>query len=444
MSIENATPPAVKRNGLRCKDSRKRRLSGARARPTELARRRGAPGLGRGGGYLKHLIVFFSFIAVCCGAASARDDSGLAAFLQNLWPAAERAGVSREVFDRAVESSSIETSVLQRPHTQAEFTISIPSYLSSALTPARVARGRSLATELAAPLARIEQRSGVASTTLLAILGVESNFGSATGAADTLSVLATLAYGGHRGTVFSDEYIAALVMLQRGYVARERLRGSWAGAMGQPQFLPSAYLKFAQSYDGEGPADIWTNRLDSLASIGNFLKESGWVAGLPPVIEVVVPPTFDYGALDLDLSQWRATGFSQADGGRLPESGAASLFQPAGAAGPTFLITDNFEAIRQYNTSDAYALSVALLAERIAGRKAPIAPWPKVAALSTADCMEMQRLLAARGLYRGTIDGKLGRTSRNAVHAFQLSVGLQPADGFATKAVLERLRGKGE
>ena len=273
---------------------------------------------------------------------------------------------------------------------------------------------------------------------------MESNFGSATGGADALRVLATLAYGGHRGTIFAQEFVDALVMLQRGYVARGQLRGSWAGAMGQPQFLPSAYLKYAQSYDGAHAADIWTNRLDSLASIANFLKLSGWVADLPPVIEVVVPNGFDYASFDHDLAEWRALGFAQADGSALPERGAASLFQPAGAAGPAFLITDNFEVIRQYNTSDAYALSVALLAERIAGRRHPITPWPKTATLSTADCKEMQSLLTERGFYHGPIDGKLGRTSRNAVHAFQLSEGMQPADGFATKQVLERLREEGE
>ncbi|MBY6241098.1 lytic murein transglycosylase [Methylosinus sp. Sm6] len=386
------------------------------------------------------MAVFIGVLGLCCSAAAAPEGAGFGAFVQDLWPAARDAGVSREIFDKAVEGLSIEPGVLQRPRAQAEFTVTIPSYLSGAITSARVARGRALSAELATPLARIEERSGAPSETLLAILGVESNFGSATGAADTLRVLATLAYGGHRGAVFADEFVAALVMLKNGYVTRERLRGSWAGAMGQPQFLPSAYLKYAQSYDGERPADIWTNRLDSLASIGNFLRQSGWVAGLPAVIEVVVPRDFDYAALDHYLSQWRSLGFSRADGAALPASGAASLFQPAGAAGPAFLITENFEAIRQYNTSDAYALSVALLAERIGGRQAPIAAWPKVAALSTADCMAMQRLLAARGFYHGTIDGKLGRTSRNAVHAFQLSVGMQPADGFATKDVLERLQ----
>jgi lytic murein transglycosylase len=390
------------------------------------------------------LVAFTCFSWNSPTTAQSRDDSGLGAFLQRLWPAARDAGVTREIFDNAIKGLSIDASVLQRPRAQAEFTVSIPSYLSTSVTPARVARGRSLAEQLATPLARIEERSGVPKEAQLAILGVESNFGSATGGADALRVLATLAYGGHRGAIFAQEFVDALVMLQRGNVARAQLRGSWAGAMGQPQFLPSAYLKYAQSYDGEHAADIWTNRLDSLASIANFLKLSGWVAGLPPVVEVVVPNDFDYASFDHDLAEWRALGFAQADGRALPERGAASLFQPAGAAGPAFLITDNFEVIRQYNTSDAYALSVALLAERIAGRQIPMSPWPKTATLSTADCKEMQSLLTQRGFYRGPIDGKLGRTSRNAVHAFQLAEGMQPADGFASKQVLEHLRKSSE
>ena len=387
------------------------------------------------------LFVLTAFFGPFAAAQESAAGSDLDHFLQRLWPAARDAGVSRETFNSAVAGLTPEPGLLRRPQAQAEFTISIPSYIAGAATPARVARGRALAGELSGPLATIEERSGVPSEIGLAILGIESNFGSATGGADTLRVLATLAYAGHRGTIFSDEFVAALVMLQRGDVTRARLRGSWAGAMGQPQFLPSAYLKYATSYAGGGAPNIWTNRLDSLASIGNFLKFSGWDPRLPWGLEVVLPKEFDYAAFDLDFAQWRALGVGPAEGGSLPASGPASLYLPAGAAGPAFLITDNFEVIRKYNTSDAYALSIGLLADRIGGRRAPIAPWPKkIAALSTADCKEMQRLLTTRGFYRGAIDGKLGRTSRNAVHAFQLSEGVQPADGFATKEVLERLR----
>ncbi|HEY8126817.1 MAG TPA: lytic murein transglycosylase, partial [Methylocystis sp.] len=296
------------------------------------------------------------------------------------------------------------------------------------------------AAELAGPLGRAQSRHGVPSEIVVAILGVESNFGTAAGGSDALRVLASLAWKGHRAETFIEEFVAALVMLERGYATRAQLRGSWAGAMGQPQFMPSAYLKYAESDEGGGAPDIWRSRGDAVASIANFLAKSGWVAGLPAVVEVRLPADFDYAAFDLDFARWRQLGVTRADGGALPSSGAASLYLPAGASGPAFLITDNFEVIRQYNTSDAYAMSVALLADRIAGREIPIAPWPKIAPLPTADVVAMQQLLTERGLYRGTFDGKLGRASRNAIHAFQLSEGIKPADGFATKAVLSRLR----
>jgi len=229
-------------------------------------------------------------------------------------------------------------------------------------------------------------------------------------------------------------------MLQQG-VERRRLRGSWAGAMGMPQFLPSAYLKFAVSLDGGSP-NIWTSRPDALASIGNFLKQSGWDPSLPWGVEARAPAGYDYAEFDLDFAQFRAQGLVGAHGEDLPARGAASLYLPAGAAGPLFLITQNFEVIRQYNTSDAYALAVGLLADRIAGGEAPVAPWPKIAPLATAEVKMLQEALTARGLYQGPIDGKLGRTSRNAVHAFQRSAGLAPADGLASRALLARLRGK--
>jgi len=381
------------------------------------------------------------FGALWLAASDAKADS-FAAFLQGLWPKAQAAGVSRETFDAAIAGLAPDPSVSSKPRAQAEFTTTIPAYLAGAVTNGRVARGRAVAAELAGPLGRAQSRHGVSSEIIVAILGVESNFGTAAGGADALRVLATLAWKGRRAETFAEEFVAALVMLERGYATRAQLRGSWAGAMGQPQFMPSAYLKYAESDGGGGAPDIWRSRADAVASIANFLEKSGWVAGLPAVIEVRLPDGFDYGAFDLDVARWRALGVTRADGGALPGGGAASLFLPAGANGPAFLITDNFEVIRQYNTSDAYAMSVALLADRIAGRDVPLTPWPKVAPLSTADVMAMQQLLSERGFYRGAFDGKLGRASRNAIHAFQLKEGMQPADGFATKAVLARLRGR--
>lgn len=375
-----------------------------------------------------------------CGAAARAAD--FAEFLRSLWPAAQAAGVSRETFEAATAGLAPEAGVLAKPKAQAEFTISIPAYLAGAVTNGRVAQGRAFAAERAAPLRRADGRHGVPAEIIVAILGVESNFGSATGGADVLRVLATLAWKGHRAETFIDEFVGALLMLQQGYATRVQLRGSWAGAMGQPQFMPSAYLKYAESDDGAGAPDIWRSHADAIASIANFLAKSGWVAGLPAVVEIRLPENFDYAAFDLDFARWRALGAARADGGVLPRDGAASLYLPTGASGPAFLITDNFEVIRQYNTSDAYAMSVALLGERIAGREIPLASWPRVAPLSTADVKSMQQLLTQRGFYRGAIDGKLGRTSRNAVHAFQLSEGVRPADGFATKEILARLRAR--
>ena len=371
-------------------------------------------------------------------AASAAD---FEAFVQGLWPQAQAAGVSRETFETATAGLKPETAVLAKPKAQAEFTISIPAYLGGAVTNSRVARGRAVAAQYEAPLARAYQRHGVPGEIIVAILGVESNFGVAAGGSDVLGVLATLAWKGHRAETFVAEFVDALILLEKGYATRGQLRGSWAGAMGQPQFMPSAYLKFAESDNGAGAADIWRSTPDAIASIGNFLEKSGWVAGLPAVVEIRLPDNYDYAAYDLDFARWRALGAVRADGAALPASGAASLYLPTGAQGPAFLISDNFEVIRQYNTSDAYAMSVAVLAERIAGRDIPLAPWPKTAPLSTAEVREMQQLLTREGVYQGTIDGKLGRSSRNAIHAWQLAAGVQPADGYASKAVLARLKG---
>ena len=200
------------------------------------------------------------------------------AFLQGLWPSAQAAGVSRETFDAAIAGLAPDPSVSAKPRAQSEFTISIPAYLAGSVTNGRVARGRAVAAELAGPLGRAQFRHGVPSEIVVAILGVESNFGTVAGGSDALRVLASLAWKGHRAETFIEEFVAALVMLEKGYATRAQLRGSWAGAMGQPQFMPSAYLKYAESDAGGGAPDIWRSRGDAVASIANFLAKSGWIA----------------------------------------------------------------------------------------------------------------------------------------------------------------------
>jgi lytic murein transglycosylase len=364
-------------------------------------------------------------------------------FLETIWPNAQAAGVSRATFEAVVNGLTPDPAILTRTTKQAEFTITIAQYLTQSVSAKRAAQGRDLAGSLAEPLAKIQARSGVPWEMLVALWGIESNYGTSAGSSDILRVLATLAFKQHRGSLFLDEFVAALVMLEKGYATRSRLIGSWAGAMGQPQFMPSSYLNYAVAYEGARPADIWSSNKDVLASIGNFLQKSGWVSGLPWGVEVLIPQTFDFASLRKPFGEWQAQAFHTATGKPLPNSGDALLFMPAGAKGPAWLITDNFFVIKQYNTSDAYALSAGVLAGQIAGEGGIRTPWPKdYKALSVSEGKAAQQALTKLGLYKGSVDGKIGPAMRDAVHAYQIKAGIQPADGFVTSALVQRLRGE--
>ncbi|MEA2841506.1 MAG: rane-bound lytic murein transglycosylase [Methylobacteriaceae bacterium] len=363
------------------------------------------------------------------------------AFLQSLWPAAEKAGVSRATFDTAINGLAPDQAILTRTTRQAEFTITIAQYVAQSATPKRAAQGRDVAAKLADPLDKIQSRSGVPWEILVALWGIESNYGTTSGNSDILRVLVTLAFKQHRGSLFLDEFVAALVMLEKGYATRSQLAGSWAGAMGQPQFMPSSYLNYAVAYEGSRPADIWSSNKDVLASIGNFMQKAGWLPDLPWGVEVIIPNSFDFASLRKPFGEWQAQGFRAASGKPLPNAGSATLYMPAGAKGPAWLITDNFFVIKQYNTSDAYALSVGLLAQQIAGEGGIRTPWPKdMKPLSVSDGKAAQQALTKLGLYQGNIDGKIGPAMRDAVHAYQIKAGIQPADGFITPGLVQRLK----
>ena len=372
-------------------------------------------------------------------AAPAADD--FRRFLETIWPKAQAAGVSRATFEAAIGGLTPDPAILTRTTKQAEFTITIAQYLAQSATAKRAAQGRDLAGTLADPLAKIQAQSGVPWEMLVALWGIESNYGTSSGNSDILRVLATLAFKQHRGSLFLDEFVAALVMLQNNYVTRSHLIGSWAGAMGQPQFMPSSYLKYAVAYDGSRPADIWSSNKDVLASIGNFLQKSGWISALPWGVEVSIPQTFDYVSLRKSFREWQEQGFRGVAGKPLPNAGDALLFMPAGAKGPAWLITDNFFVVKQYNTSDAYALSAGVLAQQIAGEGVIRAPWPKdYKPLSVSDGKAAQQALTKLGLYSGNVDGKIGPAMHEAVHAYQMKAGIQPADGYLAPALVQRLR----
>ncbi len=373
--------------------------------------------------------------------ANAAPDAGFAAFLETLRPLAAAKGVEAATFDVALTGLTPDASLPRGSGGQPEFDRPLPSYFAEAVSAGRIAQGRRLAGSDAALLASIETRYGVPGEVLLAAWAMESDFGRARGTRDIVRSLATQAFTRPDRPLFRDELVEALLILQGGEVARAKLVGSWAGAMGDPQFLPSAYRKYAVSLAGGAP-DIWASPPDILASIAHFLASSGWRANRPWSKEVLLPRRFDVPTLHASAAEWAAMGLRAASGS-LPSDGDAALFLPAGATGPAFLLFENYWIIKQYNNSDSYALSLGTLAQRIAGAPPLAAPWPKPTVnLSHADKSFVQARLGTLGFYTGAADGKFGPSSRDAIHAYQKRVGLSPADGFATLELVSRLRGE--
>ncbi len=365
--------------------------------------------------------------------------AGFQEFLQSLWPLAQQKGVTRETFDAAFAGLAPDPALPAASNAQAEFEKPLKSYLSEAVSARRIARGKDCLQAWRTELSKIEQRFGVPAAIVLAAYGMETDYGRAAGEKDVIRSLATLAYVRPDRPVFRDELIGALLMLDKSRIPRAAMKGSWAGAMGGPQFLPSVFLKYAVSYAGTGAPDIWHNPLDSLASIANFLRQSGWQPDLAWGMEVILPKEFGFASLHQSFGAFAAAGVKSTRKDALPQ-GEATLFLPSGAAGPAFLLSSNYWVLKTYNNSDSYALSLALLAGRISGEPGLRGHWPEGEIFfSRTQKAEFQRLLERLGLYHGQIDGRFGQTSRDAIHDFQISVGIADADGFATPALLSRL-----
>ncbi|WP_126976476.1 lytic murein transglycosylase [Frigidibacter oleivorans] len=354
-------------------------------------------------------------------------------------------GVSAATYDRSMQGVRYQPSIIALDRNQSEFTRAIWDYLDGAVSGARIADGRAAMARQASQLAAIERRYGVDAEVVAAVWGLESSFGANRGSTATLPALATLAYDGRRGAFFEEQLIAALKIVQAGDVSPQGMVGSWAGAMGHTQFMPTSFLDHAVDFTGDGRRDIWSDDpTDALASTAAYLAQSGWRRGEPWGLEVRLPEGFDRRLVGKEttrsVGQWAAMGVAPAAGGSLPTMGAASVLTPAGARGPAFLIGPNFAAITRYNTSDSYAIGIGHLADRLAGKGGFVQSWPRGdRALSTAERMEMQRLLTAKGFDTGGVDGKLGSGSLAALRAWQASVGLPP-DGYASAEMLERLR----
>ncbi|WP_134726252.1 lytic murein transglycosylase [Paracoccus luteus] len=375
-------------------------------------------------------------------AASAQDEAGLQRWVQNFRPRALSRGITPATFDRSMAIARFNPDVVRLDRKQAEFSRPVWLYLDSAVSDVRIATGRQMLAQHGRTLAAIEARYGVPREIVLAVWGMESNFGANRGRTQIIPALATLAYDGRRAEMFENQLVAALRIIQAGDTDPAHLLGSWAGAMGHTQFMPTSFLEYAVDFTGDGRRDIWSDDpTDSLASTAAYLARNGWARGQAWGTEVDLPSGFSAVGKGTRRSsaQWAASGVTRKGGGALP-SGTGSIIRPAGARGPAFLILDNFRSILRYNNSDNYALGVAYLGEAIAGRQGITGAWPRSdRPLSNAERMEIQRHLARRGFYADEIDGKMGSGTMEAIAAFQRSIGVAP-DGYPTSILLGQLR----
>lgn len=368
-----------------------------------------------------------------------------ASFIANLWPQAQAQGVSRAVFEAAFAGYAPSAEIMELTRRQPEFTQTVADYIQKRVTPGQIEKGRAMRAKWNQVLADISARYGVQGEVLLAIWGMETNFGGYMGNTNTIHALATLTQNGYRDEYFRGELLTALKILQQGHIPPNRMVGSWAGAMGHTQFMPSSFMRYAVDYTGDGTKDIWRAVSDALASSANYLRANGWRPGETWGYEVDLPANFDFARAEtineMPLSEWRKLGITRTGGREFPRPGdVASLYMPAGGDGPAFLLLPNFDVIKRYNNSNSYALAVGHLADRILGAPDFVTPWPaNDFALNHAQRVEVQRLLQHRGYNPGTVDGDIGPRTRAAIRAFQADAGLT-ADGHASGRLLRALQ----
>ena len=359
---------------------------------------------------------------------------------------ARAAGIDEATLHAAFDDLHYLPRVVELDRAQPEFTRTVWDYLDSAVSPQRIALGQDQWQAFRREAEAAAARYGVPPAILVAIWGIESNYGRNYGNTSTIDALATLGFEGRREVWARGQLLDALRILQSGDIDRAHMIGSWAGAMGQTQFLPSNFLAYAVDADGDGRRDIWGSLADVIASTANFLSRSGWQSDQSWGAEVQLPPGFDLNRADPAVRQsaerWAAEGLRTADGGplpALPDLSDSSILLPAGARGPAFLVGPNFRVILRYNNSTSYALAVGLLAQKLAGGPGVQGQWPRdLRALSRSEILDMQTTLNQRGFASGTPDGMMGPATQGAVRRYQISVGLA-ADGFPTPALLDRL-----
>ncbi|MBL4812430.1 MAG: lytic murein transglycosylase [Rhodobacteraceae bacterium] len=373
------------------------------------------------------------------------DNPGFDAWLAGYWGRATAGGIAPETLQAAFAQAGYIPEVIAKDRNQAEFGMPLADYLALVVSDSRIADGREMLARHAPLLAQIETRYGVEKEVIVAVWGMESAYGARRGHFPLISALATLAYDGRRGKFFERQLTAALQIVQAGDVAPARMLGSWAGAMGHTQFIPTSYLALAVDFGGEGRRDIWRDDpTDALASTAHFLAQSGWQTGQPWGLEGRLPDGFDYGLAQRSVRHspvyWAQLGVRAADGRPLRVQGKASILLPVGAAGPAFMIFGNFAAIERYNNAEAYVIGIGHLSDRLRGGGALRSTWPAGARpLSLAQRREMQGLLSEAGYSTKGVDGHLGPNTSSAIRTYQQAAGLA-VDGYASLSLLERLR----
>ncbi|MGV8985451.1 MAG: lytic murein transglycosylase [Cypionkella sp.] len=367
-------------------------------------------------------------------------------------PRALAAGISEATLDAALTGVDLRPDVVLSDRNQTEFTRTIWDYLDKAVSEDRIAAGRKALKTRGPLLRRIEAEYGVDAQVLLAVWGLESSYGVVRGNIPTVPALVTLASSTRRGAYFERELLAALRILQEGDVTAAAMNGSWAGAMGHTQFMPTSYLSLAVDFDGDGKRDIWSDDPgDALASTAAFLARWGWRKGEPWGVEITLPPGFDYRLagekIHHSAAEWQAMGVARAGGGslpdslpgRLPDCGPSSVLLPGGARGAAFLICPNFHVIEHYNPADAYVIAVGHLGDRIMGGGPILGAWPRdLRALTRDERIALQHRLTLAGFDAGGADGRIGPLTQSAIREFQASIGVVP-DGYASLEVLDRL-----
>lgn len=395
-----------------------------------------------------HLIatVLIGFLA----SGPAWADESFDRWVQDFWPVAQAEGISRATYENAFRGVTPDPEVLEKAQFQPEFVKPMWEYVAGAASEKRVATGRDMLAQHSALLDQIEQAYGVDRHILVAIWGMESSYGEVLNdpkiVRSVIRSLATLAWGDKRRARFGrQQLLAALKIAENGDISMDGLTGSWAGAMGHTQFIPTTYQAYAVDFDGDGRRDMWSSPVDALASAGNYLNKSGWVGGKTWGYEVMLPADFDYRLADVEtshaLGEWERLGVRRPGGEGFPrQEDKGVLLAPAGASGPAFLLLRNHYVIKRYNNATAYALGVGHLADRLRGGSGFAQGWPNSERpLSRDETAELQGHLTRVGLYQGAIDGKIGPRSRAAIRAFQSGRGLA-ADGFAGVRLLEALR----